>query len=129
MFLLLLFCSRRFFCPPPCIYLKGDGWKVKQIVIEDDNEDNHDASSIHAFIGIGSADQEMQQLHLDGRVSTSRGIPFIVSTSLKPIVLLTFSFYITELCHFVTVRALMLSCTSTSVQRIYVFCCTELALC
>ena len=53
--------EKRFFCPPPCIYLLGGGWKQRQerMLCEGETEQS---SQLCAFIGIGNSEQEMQQL-------------------------------------------------------------------
>ncbi|CAI5446847.1 unnamed protein product [Caenorhabditis angaria] len=76
--------EKRFFCPPPCIYLLGRGWQLKkerifqllkayknhqksqgqqpEIGLEQEQIQEQHSAELVAYIGIGSSEQEKQQL-------------------------------------------------------------------
>ena len=72
--------EKRFFCPPPCIYLYGDGWRRKRDQLLKSGE-SEQGSQLCAFIGIGNSDQDMQQLDLNGKVKNWMKLNFLIRTN------------------------------------------------
>lgn len=69
--------EKRFFCPPPCVYLKGNIWRSnannkssytmpnhKSIV----KHDQQNQSNVCTFIGISNSERELQPLLFDNKV-------------------------------------------------------------
>jgi len=71
--------EKRFFCPPPCIYLSGCGWSRKRSELLSLGE-SEQGSQLCAFIGIGSADQDMQQLDINNKQYCAAKTLFISDT-------------------------------------------------
>uniref|UniRef100_A0A672MQZ5 Recombination signal binding protein for immunoglobulin kappa J region like n=1 Tax=Sinocyclocheilus grahami TaxID=75366 RepID=A0A672MQZ5_SINGR len=41
--------EKRFFCPPPCVYLSGHGWKLRQEQLKDTDKRKHFRLLLHLF--------------------------------------------------------------------------------
>ncbi|OXU23164.1 hypothetical protein TSAR_016967 [Trichomalopsis sarcophagae] len=75
--------EKRFFCPPPCVYLRGNAWAMRQEQMRRDGE-SEQSSQLCAFIGIiGNADQDVQQLDLNNEEQYCAAKTLFISDSDK----------------------------------------------
>ncbi|KAL3314611.1 hypothetical protein Ciccas_006766 [Cichlidogyrus casuarinus] len=91
--------EKRFFCPPPCVYLRGEGWAVTNRLVALESAAKiaattgqdplslvqHDSPGIVAYMGIGGTNsvQEMVQLDLGGCRDYSSAKTLFISDSDK----------------------------------------------
>ncbi|XP_058794772.1 suppressor of hairless protein-like [Phymastichus coffea] len=75
--------EKRFFCPPPCVYLRGSTWTMRQEQMRRDGE-SEQSTQLCAFIGIvGNADQDVQQLDLNNEEQYCAAKTLFISDSDK----------------------------------------------
>ncbi|KAG9509654.1 Suppressor of hairless protein-like protein, partial [Fragariocoptes setiger] len=72
--------EKRFFCPPPCIYLIGNGWQRRQERMIREKGESEQNTQLCAYIGIGNGEQEMQQLDFSGKNYCAAKTLFISDT-------------------------------------------------
>ena len=90
--------EKRFLCPPPCIYLYGNGWRNKREDLMRLGE-SEQGSQLCAFIGIDNSDLDMQQLDLNKRHYCAAKTLFISDSDKRSHFQMSFKLFYRNLCN------------------------------